>query len=192
MRDGSFHPYVGVPSPDSPSVFAVGTVEGGPAVVDSAGDVIVRAMPPGRTASFVPPWGVTGSEMRFITPHGGHGGIGYRRSLVQPRVEQPPYDESPALQLREEATGAELLDQPGTGNVVGNLSGPRVVAQEVAEVRLEPSNEAHGRHCDLLNLLTAQAPGTDCRGVLWGVWARVITDAGQDAWLLLEVSPEGH
>ena len=54
-RDGSFDPFVGIPSPATVERFAVGSpVEGGPAVLDGEGNVIVSAMPPGRSLSFVP------------------------------------------------------------------------------------------------------------------------------------------
>jgi hypothetical protein len=155
---------------------------------------LASAAPPARSASFVPPWGASGSgaEIRFITPHGGHGGIGYALSLVQPYVQQAPYGGPPALQLRAEAAGADLFDVPGGARAVGRLSAPlRLLIQETEALRMEPSHPSYGEHCDLLNLLSGQPPGSQCRGVLWGIWAKTTIANGLTGWVLVQVGPEG-
>jgi hypothetical protein len=191
MRGGSIRTYVGMPSPDSPDVFAVGSpVEGGPSVRDATGTVIAAMAPAGGSRSFTAPWGDIGSEMRFITPHGGHGGLGYTRSLVLPHVEHAPYGGPPALQLSPAAGGARLLNQPAGPLTVGTLAGSRIAVRETRALRLEPSQPGYAEHCALLLRLTGQPPG-ECRGALWGTWA-LTTGAGlREGWLLVEVGPEG-
>jgi hypothetical protein len=185
--------YVGMPSPVSTSLFASGSpVDGGPAVRNASGSVLAVAAPPGRARSFVPPWGLVDDEMRFITPHGGHGGLGYRLSLLQPYVEQPPYNGPALLQLKREAWGAELLLTPATGPVVGTVEASRrFAAQDVRSLRLEPGLPGYERHCALLNLLSQAPSGSECRGALWGIWVQVQTPGSPDGWLLLHVNPEG-
>jgi hypothetical protein len=193
MRDGRFLPYTGMPSPESAGVFAVGSpVDGGPAVIDSSGNVLARISPPERSASFVPPWGEIGTEIRFITPHGGHGGIGFGVSLVQPYVETAPYSIGPpALQLKPEAVGARFRDAAGGGQVIGSLSDTaRLTVHETSVLRLEPGQPGYSEQCDLMQLLTEQPPG-QCFGALFGIWARA-TAGELTGWVLVEVRPEGE
>jgi hypothetical protein len=182
-----------MPSPDSPGLFAVGSpVDGGPSVRDGSGNVLVGISPAGRSRSFVPPWGDIGTEIRFITPHGGHGGLGNARSLVQPYVEQAPYGGPPALQLSAAAAGAAFFNAPGGSQVVGRLpASSRITVQQAEALRLEPGQAGYEEHCQLLLRLTGQQAGIECRGALWGTWARTTLAGGQEGWMLVQVSPEG-
>lgn len=197
LRNGDFEPYLGMPSPEDADVFATSSVDSSisgqtmaPRVVDEDGNVLAEANATAR--SFYPPWGLNGSEIRFVTPHLGHGGLGFTRSLVEPRIEQAPYPSGPiALTLSESAIGMDLLDAPVTGSSVGTLAGPAVVVTEIDRLRLEPGQDGYDLHCDLLNSLTDSG---ECNGPLWGQWAYVVPPLDQPAspgWMLIAVNPEG-
>ncbi|MBE0608666.1 MAG: hypothetical protein IH609_04755 [Dehalococcoidia bacterium] len=200
LQNGAFLPYVGMPSPVDASVFAsTSPVEGGqspilgPTVFDSDGNVLAQTTASAR--SFIPPWGLTGSEIRFIVPHGGHGGIGFARSLVEPRVDQPPYQNALSLSLASSAVGMALLDSPPNGSAVGTLGTDVVTVLQTQRVRLESSSPGYERYC---NLLIELGPGFErgCSGFpLWGQWAQVIPaggEIGEQGWLLIAVNPEGN
>ena len=201
LQNGSFRPYVGMPSPTDSSQFAatspvelgpLGPIRG-PTVFDAEGNVIAATT--ASAQSFRPPWGLIGSEIRFLVPHGGHGGIGFALSLVTARVDQPPYLGPINLSLSTEAVGSELLAEPGDGGVFGMLSTPIVTVLETRSIRLESNAPGYQRHCDLM---IALAPGgaQGCNNLaLWGQWALVTEQgnlAGQPAWLLIAVRADGE
>jgi hypothetical protein len=197
MTDGSFREYSGMPSPTSPELFARGSPvdiepampgpespmpSGGPSVYDASGPSITSVSPPGRSRSFVPPWGESSDEIRFLSPHGGHGGIGYALTLVEPYVEQAPYAGPPLLQLSESASMLSAFDEPG-GAVTGRLPSLRVEVLETRALRLEPSQPGYEAHCGLWRQLTLT---DECHGVIWGTWARIA-----EGWIIVEVHPDG-
>lgn len=187
LRNGTFVPYIGMPSPVDAAVFAATSpVESpGPTIFDSEGNVL--AVTTASARSFIPPWSLTGSEIRFIVPHGGHGGIGFARSLVKPRVDRPPYLSPGSLTLASSAVGMELLDSPAGGSVVGTLGTDAVTVLATQRIRLESNSPGYERYCDLLNALGSGFE-SGCSGFpLWGQWAQV----GQQGWLLIMVHPEG-
>ena len=90
--------------------------------------------------------------------------------------------------------GSELLVEPADGRIVGTLSTTIVTVLDTRRIRLESSAPGYQRYCDLM---TALAPGgtPGCNNAtLWGQWALVTTEdnqAGQPAWLVIAVYPEG-
>ncbi|HMO95470.1 MAG TPA: hypothetical protein PKD27_05065, partial [Tepidiformaceae bacterium] len=195
LRSGSFLPYIGMPSPVDAAVFATTSPvdSSGPSVFDANGGVLVATTASAR--SFIPPWGLTGSEIRFIVPHGGHGGFGFVRSLVPPRIDQRPFPVPVSLTLASSAVGMDLLGAPPDGPVVGTLATDTVTVLATQRLRVESNSPGYATYCDLL---IALGPGFEsgCSGFpLWGQWAQVIPEGaemGQQGWLLIAVHPEGN
>jgi DNA-binding CsgD family transcriptional regulator len=182
MRDRTFRPYLGVPSPASTALFALGAE-----VVDGTGRTLAKSVPPDGTHALVSPWGATDAEIRFFTPHlGSDGGGAGGQELVETYVERPPYQEPPRLQLNDAAAGAELRDAAAGGSVVANLAAPlRVVVHEAQDLVTGPGAPGYALHCDFLSrTISAQEP---CAAPLIGLWVRVTAESGASGWLLLSV-----
>lgn len=196
MRDGSLHPFVGMPSPDSNEVFA--TYAG---AVDADGNPIATAEFEGGVRDLTNPWGEDGNEVRLRVPHGGHGGPGLTASIVEPHVDEPPYGDL-YLQLSDEAAAAGLTglrDEPG-GAIVGQVEAPYQLRVEETVRRCSGDFETYGNvgNCSTLNTtshedfvtLTTDLAVQEGR-LLAGLWARVTTTTGQQGWILLQVSGIG-
>jgi hypothetical protein len=204
MRDGSFREFSGMPSPDSPEVFAVvcGPPDCGIGLVDAQGTSLFNLTFQGGVRDLVDAWGERGDELRVLTPHGGHGGPGLEISLVEPYVEQPPFDGQSALQLSALAVAYGLVNlyaEPG-GAAVGVVASPyRVTVHEVL-MRCTGDFERYGdvqdcppldtpAHRDFVALLTGTPVGEGT--LLAGQWARVTTSDGREGWMLLQVNGVG-
>jgi hypothetical protein len=199
MRDGGFRDFAGVPSPDSADVFAM--VQGtGAGVFDAQGEPIIAVNFQGGVRDFTDPWGDGGDEVRILVPHGGHGGPGRVASIVEPYVEQAPYDEqTPSLQLGEVAVAfglVDLYDEPA-GMVIGQVAAPyRVTVHEVA-LRCSNDSPSALSDCPIIDsnlqaAFYALVSGSETPDVpLTGRWARVTTPDGQEGWLLVEVAVQG-
>jgi hypothetical protein len=122
--------------------------------------------------------------MRFIVPHGGHGGIGFALTLVEPYVESPPYTDPPPLLLKADAIGAPIFDAPG-GQQVGELESQQLVVEEASRLRQGAGEPAYELYCGLWAQLSGDT-GFECSFALVGMWARIA-----DGWVLVQVSPEG-
>ena len=196
MRDGGFRDYVGSPSPESPEVFDIG---GG--VADGEGNPVFQLSFQGGVRDFVDGWGDTGDEVRILIPHGGHGGPPATATIVEPYVEEAPYDAEPQLQLSDVAVAFglfDLYDEPGGDTVVGQVAAPyRVTVEEVAN-RCSGDGYSDPQQCPLTD---SRAPHEFMALVLGfeiapeapltSYWARVTTPDGQQGWLLLQANYQG-
>jgi hypothetical protein len=189
MRDGSFRSYVGVPALDSPNRFG----QGG-SIRDRDGKVIASAALPVPAADFVPPFGESSEEIRYLVPHGGHDCCQGAFSLVESYVEYPPYPSELSFSLSPAASGEQLLDEPLTGRPVGSITGASKVT--VLEMRtlctdpaVMPGSNCLRTHYEVHHsfLMRHQGSSSGATIGLAGFWARVKTADGQEGWLLLSV-----
>jgi hypothetical protein len=194
MRDGSFVDRIGTPSPDSPDVFDIGA-----GVADAEGNPAFQLSFQGGIRDFVDGWGDLGDAVRILIPQGGHDGPLATATIIEPYVEDPPYDGKARLQLSEVAVAFGLLDlydEPGSETVVGQVSAPyRVLVQEVAircsggSSNLEDCPRIDSRlPYDFMALVNGFEVGSDFP--LTSYWGRVTMDDGQEGWILLQANSQ--
>ena len=197
MQDGTLGPYVGAPSPSNADRFVVGG-----SIVDGHANVVMQSVFPVSARDFVPPFGASGSEMRILTPFGGHDCCRGNPSLIQPFIDLPPYDDQPVLRLVDAAEGAELRNAPAGDTVVGTLTVPGpVTLHEVRTVCTDDSGpsipmecrddpyvpEAFDAYYGFLVTHGGFRPGDEVWAPMRGYWARVTTADGIEGWLLLQL-----
>jgi hypothetical protein len=190
MRDGTFRPYIGVPSPTSTAVFSYGGVP-----VDANQQPIVESILPASTRSFVPPWGDTGEEIRFLTPHLGHGGPQAEFTIVRPYVDTSPQGGPPEVQLEDRSSLMELRDAPA-GELVAMLWGPQsVMVHETRAICSAREDDLSYPGCtpevyDIQVAFITRQSLTGEEFVPWapvlGTWARVTTGDGLSGWILVD------
>jgi hypothetical protein len=145
-------------------------------------------------ADFVPPFGESSEEIRYLVPHGGHDCCQGAFSLVESYVEYPPYPSELSFSLSPAASGEQLLDEPLTGRPVGSITGASKVT--VLEMRtlctdpaVMPGSNCLRTHYEVHHsfLMRHQGSSSGATIGLAGFWARVKTADGQEGWLLLSV-----
>jgi hypothetical protein len=190
MYDGRVLPFLGMPSPVNADLFAdYGSIR------DKDGAIVAQAFEPER-AALSPIWSRDGREVRFITSgrccHGPPWGIDMR----VPSIQFPPYADPPVTQLDARLSGADLLDAPGNGNVVGRLNNLVVAAHESLSLSdFDDHPVGSERHCQFFETFERDIPcvGTTEEAAehqipLSGTWLRITTADGIEGWLLVRVT----
>ncbi len=179
------------PSPDDPDLFAVGSNEfvpegegggllGDLILVDAHGNSLreVVLAPTAGGLGHLPPWGSSGSEVRFNIPHPDHHGAGDCGVGVTPppKIEFPPFDDDIHLMVAADGDCLNLRDLPVTAATVITCL-PDDTSVTVTEVSL---TEVPGYFSSLepFVISVSYSDGDE--------WAHVRTDTGQEGWVSSE------
>lgn len=200
MQDGRLVPSPGIPSPDSAERF-MRPVESGVGVFDASGTQLMQINFQSGINDSTNPWGNTSDEVRIVLQRPGRGGPGLTASITGLRVELPPYDAEPKLQINDVAVAFGLLDlysEPGGPTVTGRVDAPYRVAVEEVRSLCHGSAFSDPERCPHSDspqaaLFMALVLGDQVADnePLVSTWARVTTPGGQSGWLLMQVTRQG-
>ena len=185
MQDGRVFPFVGIPTPDPIGVIALGDWAS-----DAEGNVLTQVRLPDGSVKRLAGWDPGASEIPLLPLQRCCHGPNRAAQVVTPRVELPPYSGPALVHLTADMLGAEILDQPAFGSVIGHLGVDLVQIHEGVYVQ-EETPELYARNCEFF-VRRIQEFGDSCEGPrkptpIKGLWARVTTADGQQGWLLITV-----